>query len=142
MKLVLQNATFIAILAVLIIAIVTVVDQLRLAGASTIAGNDYQSLNVSTTTVGTSSIKSMYGSIGSIVISSTSPVATVGPMLAVYDTASTTIATTSMTAALKFGSVGGVTPPAGTYQFDVQFNNGMYLWVNPSFNGVYTITYR
>jgi hypothetical protein len=110
--------------------------------ASAFPGTGYNAKQVLLANVGTSSIKSLSGEIGSIVISSTSPVATHGPMIAFYDTASTTIATTSMTAVFSFGANGAVTPPAGTYTFDVAFGKGIYMWVNPSYNGAYTITYR
>lgn len=105
-------------------------------------GSEYQATLINASDVGTSSIKSVAGTIGSIIVASTSPVATNGPMLAIYQTASTTVATTTMTPLLTFGAVGAVTPPAGTYEFDVAFGGGIYLWVNPSFNGSYTITYR
>lgn len=105
-------------------------------------GNEYQATLIDSSDVGTSSIKSLAGSVGSIIIASTSPVATNGPMLALYQTASTTVSTSTMTPTISFGAVGAVTPPAGEYAFDVGFSGGIYLWVNPAFNGSYTITYR
>lgn len=105
-------------------------------------GNEYQATLVNVSDVGTSSVKSMAGTIGNIVVASTSGASTAGPYIAFYDTASTTIATTSMTAKLEFGAEGATTPPAGDYTFDVAFGQGIYMWVDPSFNGSYTVTYR
>lgn len=110
--------------------------------ASAFPGTGYQAKQVLVANVGTSSVKSLSGEVGSIVVSSTSPVTTAGPVIAFYDTASTTIATTSMTAVFSLGAEGAVTPPAGTYTFDVAFGKGIYMWVDPSFNGAYTVTYR
>lgn len=110
--------------------------------ASSFPGTGYNARQIVSTNVGTTSIKSISGEIGSIVISSTSPVATVGTMMAFYDTASTTQATSTMTAVFTLGAKGAVTPPAGTYTFDVAFGKGIQVWVDPSFNGSYTITYR
>lgn len=106
-------------------------------------GSEYNATLINSSDVGTSSIKSMNGVLGSIVVASTSPVGSgVGPYLAFYDTASTTVSTSSLTAKVSFGGAGATTPPAGTYEFDVAFGSGIYLWVNPSFNGSYTVTYR
>lgn len=105
-------------------------------------GSEYNTVLVTSADRGTTTIKSLQGSLGSIIISSTTPVATGGPVIAFYDTATTTVATTSLTSLIDFGSEGGVTPTAGTYTFDVAFPTGIFMWVDPSFNGNYTITYR
>lgn len=110
--------------------------------ASTGYGNEYYGTQITSSDVGTSSLKYSAGTIGSVVVSSTSPVTTAGPVIAFYDSSSTTIATTSMTAKFEVGAEGAVTPSMGTYQFDVIFANGIYVWVDPSFNGSYTVTYR
>jgi len=129
-------------IAVLMVGALFVSYHIYQAQASVIVGNEYWAEAYTSADVGTSSLKKLYGSIGSVVISSTSPVAVVGPMLAFYDTASTTVATSSLTAKFTFGGEGAVTPPAGTYTFDAAFANGIMVWVNPAFNGNYTITYR
>jgi len=116
--------------------------QAQRTDASVQIGHGYQARQLTSSNVGTSSVSSIYAIVGSVVVSSTSPVTTAGPVIAFYDTASTTIATTSMTAKFSMGSEGGVTPPAGTYTFDVEFGNGIYIWVDPSFNGSYTLTHR
>lgn len=110
--------------------------------ASAFPGTGYQAKQVIAANVGTTSVKLISGEVGSIVVSSTSPVTTTGPVISFYDSASTTIATTSMTAVFSFGAEGSVTPPAGTYTFDVAFGKGIYMWVDPSYNGSYTVTYR
>lgn len=127
--------------ALAVIALIAAL-QIGTTEASTFPGTSYQAKNVLAASIGTSSVRSTFGEVGSIVVSSTSPISSSGPMLAFYDTASTTIATTSMTAVFTFGAKGAVTPPAGTYTFDVGFGKGIYMWVNPSFNGTYTVTYR
>lgn len=132
-----------ATLAVLALVVAYLTYQNFTALAGTDQGSEYTATLVNASDVGTSSIKSTAGTLGSIVIASTSPTgSTVGPYIVFYDTASTTIATTSMTAKVSFGGAGATTPPAGTYEFDVAFGAGIYAWVNPSFNGSYTVTYR
>lgn len=131
--------TLILFIAILFISLTW---QTRDTSASSFPGTGYQAKQVLVASVGTSSIKSISGEVGSIVVSSTSPVTTTGPVIAFYDTASTTIATTSMTAIFSLGAKGAVTPPAGTYTFDVSFGKGVYMWVDPTYNGAYTVTYR
>lgn len=116
--------------------------QTQRTDASVQIGHGYNARQVTASSVGTSSVSSQYAIVGSVVVSSTSPVTSAGPYIAFYDTASTTIATTSMTAKFSVGAEGSVTPPAGTYTFDVEFGQGIYMWVDPSFNGSYTLTYR
>jgi len=135
-----QGFALIALVAILLIGALTW--QAQNTEASVPVGHGYQARQITRTNVGTSSISSQYAIVGSLVVSSTTPVSGSGAYIAFYDTASTTVATTSMTAIFSFGSNGGVTPPAGTYTFDVEFGKGVYMWVNPSFNGSYTITYR
>lgn len=105
-------------------------------------GGEYTARQMTSTMVGTTTLKSMAGTIGTIVVSSTSPVTTSGPVIVFYDTATTTVATTSLTAKMSFGARNATTPPAGDYTFDVAFGLGIFVWVDPSFNGSYTITYR
>lgn len=131
-----------AIVVALLLAGFVYIQYQMNAEASVAYGNEYQAITITSADVGTSSIKSLAGSVGSIVVASTSAVSTAGPYLALYQTGSTTIATTSMTPLIEFGGKGGTTPPAGTYTFDVGFGGGIYLWVDPSFTGSYTITYR
>lgn len=129
-------------LAFAILSVIVLTWQSQNSDASTNWGSEYNATTTTSIDVGTSTLSTMAGTIGSIVVSSTSPVSAVGPYIAFYDTSSTSIATTSMVAKFSFGSRGGVTPPAGDYVFDVAFGQGIYMWIDPSFNGSYTITYR
>lgn len=140
MQLSIKNIVGIAVIALLLA--VGFALQTQQTSASVAIGNGYNARQVTSSTVGTSSVSSQFAIVGSVVVSSTSPVTTAGPYIAFYDTASTTIATTSMTAKFSVGSKGGTTPPAGTYTYDVEFGQGIYMWVDPSFNGSYTVTYR
>lgn len=132
----------IAVVVFAILAVGIITWQAQQTDASVQIGHGYNARQITSANVGTSSVSSIFSLVGSVVVSSTSPVTTVGPVIAFYDTASTTVATSSMTAKYTFGSRGGVTPPAGTYTFDVEFGQGVYMWVDPTFNGSYTITYR
>jgi len=105
-------------------------------------GSEYNSTIINSSDVGTSTIKNFAGTLGSVVITATSATSVAGPYIAFYDNAPTTTATTSLTAKIQFGTKGGTTPPAGTYEFDVAFGNGIYIWVDPAFTGNYTVTYR
>lgn len=118
----------------------------RQADASTVVGNDYFS-KIATSSAslggtGTTSLRAIGGSLGSVIVSSSSPVSTVGPYMVFYDTASTTQATTTMTPIAVMGSRGGTTPPAGTYTFDIATAKGLQVWVDPAFAGTYVVTYR
>lgn len=105
-----------------------------LASASVITGGEYQAQSVVDATSGTSTIRTMGGSVGSIIVENSSAAAS----LVLYDTASTTIATTSATVLLDFD----VAASEGTYQYDIRYNNGLLLDVGGAFDGDIVITYR
>jgi hypothetical protein len=113
------------------------ISQSQVAVGSVTQGNEYNATTTTSADVGTSSVKSMAGSISSIIIASTSPT-TVDP-IRIFDTASTTLATSSLTAILEI-------PTAGTtgtsYVYDVAFGKGILIDIPLDFNGHYTITYR
>lgn len=132
--------TILALAIIAFVAILLQTFQAKVALSGVDTSSEYNARTY--TSAGTSSLKSIGGTLGNIVVSSTSPVSTSGVYMAFYDVSATTTATTSMTAKMTFGGRGGVTPPAGTYEFDVAFGNGIYVWVDPSFAGSYTITYR
>lgn len=104
------------------------------AESSVWRGQEYSASQVVNATAGTSTLKATYGSIGSIVVENTSSAAS----LVLYDTASTTIATSSATQLLSFD----VTAGEGTYQYDVEFKSGLMLDVGAAFDGDVVITYR
>lgn len=133
-----KNLVAIGVFALLALGILTW--QAQNTQASVPVGGEYTA--TSTLRTGTSTLSSSYGTIGSIIVASTSAVSASGPYIAFYDTATTTVATTSLVAKFSFGTNGGGTPPAGTYTFDVAFGQGIQMWVNPAYNGAYTITYR
>lgn len=138
MKIITQ--TLLATLAftlVLLVAgyLMNVYDTLGSVGVS----DEYQSRVL--TTSGTTSLKLAPGTLGSVIVTAAGGAPTSGPVLAFYDTASTTRATTTMTAFATIGAIGTATP-AGTYTFDAVSASGLQVWVSPTFNGSYTVTYR
>ena len=112
--------------------------------ASNTVGNDYKSYvaTSSASSGGTTSLAVLGTALGSVIISSTSPISVVGPIMAFYDTASATQSTTSMRAIAVMGAPGATTPPAGTYTFDIATARGLQMWINPAFAGSYVVTYR
>lgn len=106
----------------------------QLAVGSVITGGEYQISQVVDATSGTSTLRTMYGSVGSIVVEN----ASAASRFVLYDTASTTIATSSATVLLNFDPTAG----EGTYQYDVRYNNGLMLEVGAAFDGDIVITYR
>lgn len=135
-------AVSILAIAILTLAVVLVFKPIYQSLGSVSETSEYRGKVVDATNVGTSTLGLFPTTLGSVIISSTSPVATAGPAIAFYDTSSTTKATTSMTAFASLGTEGGVTPTVGTYTFDVHASSGLQVWIDPSFNGNYTITYR
>lgn len=118
-----------------VLAVVAAYFVFNTTEASTFPGTEYKASSIVDATTGTSSIKRAYGSIGSIVVTDSSSAAGV---IGFYDTASTTIATTSATSILNFDGVAA----EGTYQFDVGFNEGLMIDVPTAFDGTVIVTYR
>lgn len=85
-------------------------------------------------------VKSSAGTLGSITFTSVSTTTVNSfPLITVYDAATTTAASTTLT---KVAEIGAANATLGTYTFDVNLANGMSLWINPAFDGVATITWR
>jgi hypothetical protein len=129
-------------IALLAIAGLYVAFQSQFALGSVAVSNEYNGVVYDSTRIGTSTIGRRGTTLGTIIVSSTSPVTTAGPVMAFYDTSSTTRPTTTMTAFAVMGSLGGVTPPANDYTFDVMASSGIMVWVDPTFKGIYNVTYR
>lgn len=107
-----------------------------LANASVITGGEYTATVLTSADVGTSTVRSLHGSIGSLVISSSSPA--VGQPIRLFNTSSTTVATSTLTALVE------IYPQTdeGTYQFDVAFGAGILIDVPTGFNGHAVLTSR
>ena len=109
--------------------------EARKAESSVTWGNDYYSFVASSTKTGTSTLRSLSGSLGSVVISSSSvPVG----FVRFYDVGATTAATTTLR------EIANIAPGAdeGTYVFDIAVGRGLLVEVPVAFSGNYTITYR
>jgi len=100
------------------------------ATGSVIAGNEYRLAEIDSST-GTTTLKSLPGSIGSIIVDAN------GSTGSVHFYATTSAATS--TADLIFGFDGSA--PEGTYQYDISFGKGL-LVEERSYNGQAVITYR
>lgn len=84
---------------------------------SVISGGEYRAVAITTT--GTSTAKTLFGSIGSVVITNGGSTGSIH----FYDTSSTTIATSSAT---EIFSVDGAAVE-NTYQYDVAFGSGLLI---------------
>jgi hypothetical protein len=125
---------FIAML-VIVSAISVITLGLDRVDSSVTFGNDYKSTEITSSVASTSPIivKSGTGSLGSIVIAST----TLGASLQIYDNAvGTSSATSTRIATFPAGT------PAGTYTFDREIQRGIVVYALPAFNGSYVVTYR
>lgn len=103
-------------------------------------GNDYQSQLITSSLASSTAItqlKSIGGSVGSVVLASSSAQTTY-PSLVIYD-ATSTMATST---AKVIGRFGGANQTHGTYTFDSYFTYGLSVEVPVGFNGAYTITWR
>lgn len=97
---------------------------------SVVMGNEYNYFNASST-AGLTCVKSLPGTLGSVVISSsTLQQFTLTDATSTIDAASTTIA--------QFFAF----PPAGTYQYDIAFTRGLCIRSASGFGGMYTVTWR
>lgn len=98
--------------------------------------NEYQNAYIDSTnasSTATTQLLTGYGSLGSVVIASS----TSASYLVLHD-ATSTQATSTDTIIATFKTE--ATP--GTYQFDVLFDQGLKLDIPAGFNGVYNITFR
>lgn len=106
------------------------------ADASVVVGNDYKSYLVDSTVASTTPVivKVGQGSLGSIIIASS----TTSSIFAVYDH---TYATSSVATSTKIVTF-PVSASGGTYTFDREISKGIVLHVPASFAGTYVVTYR
>lgn len=105
------------------------------AAGSVIYGGEYSANVITSADQGTSTIKTITGSVGSIVLTDTSSV--VG-FIRIYDSKATTTATTSLSLLVELD--GQATE--GTYTFDVAAGAGMLIDVPSNFDGAAVVTYR
>lgn len=109
----------------------------NIANGSVSEGNDYNAVQLTSADTGTSTVKSMSGSIGSIVVASTSASGAVN----LYAISSSTDPTATSSNTLIFSFPGGTTDE-GTYQYDVSFVSGLLIDVESTFSGDYVLTWR
>jgi hypothetical protein len=126
-------AGLIALVASLNLFVQTLGPQQSLGSIET--GSEYLSTVITSADVGTTSVKSVFGAVGSVVVTD---VSTDVGTLKFFDTASSTIATTSLTAFIEVDTAA----VENTYTFDVSANSGIYLEVPTGFDGNLTVTYR
>ncbi|HCC04988.1 TPA: hypothetical protein DEP58_01620 [Patescibacteria group bacterium] len=132
----------VALMVLVVVLSVAFVSSIQSLFASSLVGNDYNSAQVTSTTASSTSVttlKTMAGSLGSVIITEENTVATGYPSLVIYD-ATSTEATTSATVLAKFSTT--TNQDFGTYQFDTTFTKGLKIEVPAGFKGVYTVTYR
>lgn len=134
------NLTLGFVLATLVVLAAFLYIQTSNVGASVISGNEYYyelvtSDDASSTAI--TQLRSGHGSLGSLVISSSSA-PTSYPTITIYD-ATSTQATSTATVIAQFG-INNQTH--GTYVFDAIYTTGLSIEVPAGFDGVYTVTYR
>lgn len=104
------------------------------AVGSVIMGGEYDATVLDSS--GTSTVRTLFGSVGSVVITES---ATAGAQpIRIFDTSSTTVATSTLTAKLEI--YGDATE--GTYTFDVAFGSGILVDVPTDFDGSAVLTTR
>lgn len=108
----------------------------NIALGSVVQGNDYQSVQLTSSDVGTTSLRTLAGSVGSIVVASSSNAGAVN----LYRISSTTDPTATSSNTLIFSFPANT--DEGTYQFDVEYAGGLFIDVEPTFSGNYIMTYR
>jgi len=109
--------------------------QAQFAQGSVFPSAEYNSVVITAADIGTTSLKTITGSIGSVVVTEAS--ADVAP-LRFYAVTATTAATSTLTSIAEVDT-GAV---ENTYQFDAISNAGILIDVPVGFTGNYTITYR
>ena len=106
------------------------------AEASTMVGQEYKAYQAtSTMAASTSTKKTMGGSIGSFVVSSSSSAGKIN----LYDTAGTATTTSATTTLLMSFDARASN---GTYQYDVEFTRGLLVEITSAFAGDVVLTYR
>lgn len=106
----------------------------NVATGSVITGGEYNAIQLTSSETGTTSVKTLPGSIGSVVISNSSTAANIS----FY--ASTTGVTATSSGDLLFSVDAAATE--GTYQYDVAFASQLIVDVDSAFDGNIVVTYR
>jgi len=99
-------------------------------------GGEYNANQLTSDDIGSSTVKSMTGAIGQIVVASSSPAGAVN----LYSISSSTAPTATSSNTLLFSFPANV--DEGTYTFDVTFGGGLLIDVQPGFVGNYVMTWR
>lgn len=127
------------LLGTLIVAITVIIGlsvQRTNVFGSVIQTQEYQNAYIDSndaSSTATTQLKTGYGSLGSVVVASSTPASYV-----VLHDATSTQATSTDTIISTFTTAAS----EGTYQFDVIFTSGLKLDIPVGFDGVYNITYR
>ena len=122
----------VAIMAVLFV-VFSANEKKEMPLGSVAVGSGYQATTTAVgATAGFYTITSVPGTLGSVVIVSTSPVGG----FTIYDADAVT--TTATTTILSFPT----SAPAGTYTFDTNLFQGLVIQVPSGFNGQFITTYR
>ena len=124
----------ILILAVALLASVFFYNSQQAVG-SVIMGGEYQAKEITSAT-GTTTPKSISGSIGSVVVTKTGTAGEIN-----FYQASTTATSTATTTATQIFSFDG-TADEGTYTFDVSFGTGGLLVEEKGYDGEAVVTFR
>jgi hypothetical protein len=124
---------YIALFAAIILAVWAVFTwQANNATGSVFVGSEYNTVHLTAADIGTTTIKTLPGSIGSIVVSSS----TNSGGIIIHNT--TGVATSSGNTLFSFNAGAD----EGTYQYDVTFTSGLLIDVQPGFNGNMVLTWR
>jgi hypothetical protein len=132
-KYILASIIFLAVSASIVMWQVTQTD------ASNFPGTDYKAQEFKATGAATTSLKSLGGTIGSVVVTTLSSTTATSSMI-FYDTRLTSTTTHASTTVLF--TMPKTTGVAGTYTFDVEFTRGLLVETTAGFNGNYVVTYR
>ena len=108
----------------------------NIAFGSVQVGGEYNATHLTSADVGTSSVKSIAGTLGSIVVSSS----TNAGVINIYQISSSTSPTATSSNTLLFSFAANA--DEGTYTYDVAFGGGLLIDVLPTFNGNYVMTWR
>lgn len=141
MKLSIKLVFSLAVLFALVLTAVTYISFVSITKASTVEGSDYYSTTTTSSFASATSIKQLkggFGSLGSIIVSSSSPVVANYPQIVIYD-ATSTMATATAKVLFKLG---GSNQTAGTYTVDAIATYGISIEIPTGYNGNATVTWR
>lgn len=108
----------------------------NIAVGSVEIGGEYNPVQLTSADVGSSTVKSMAGTLGSLVVASSSDAGSIH----LYRISSSTDPTATSSNTLLFSFPASV--DEGTYTFDVGFAGGLLIDIEPTFNGNYVMTWR